>query len=242
MAPPGATKPTVFGVGFSLTAGNALGVIGASGAGKTSLGRALVGTWLPLHGTVRLDGAALGQWDPERLGAAIGYLPQSIELFDGTIAQNIARFSPVATSDAVIAAAMEAGAHDLIVSMPEGYETQLGRDGMALSAGQRQRIGLARALFGKPFLVVLDEPNSNLDQDGEAALEKAIAGIRGRGAIAVVITHRPTLLTQASHVLFLRGGRMEAFGPRDAVLERVLQARPTADLQPGTTANTKVDA
>lgn len=221
--PPGHPVAAVSNVSFSLEAGSVLGVIGPSGAGKSSLVRTLVGAWPPRRGHVRLDGAALDQWPAERLGQAIGYLPQTVELFDGTIAENIARFAASADSDAVIAAARLAGVHDLIVRMPMGYDTPIGRDGSWLSAGQRQRIGLARALYGNPFLLVLDEPNSNLDQEGEVALEAAIAAARQRGCIVIVVAHRPAILAQATHIILLRGGRMEGFGQRDEVLAPLLR-------------------
>lgn len=222
-APPGHPLPAVSNVSFALEAGSVLGVIGPSGAGKSSLARTLVGAWAPRRGTVRLDGAAVDQWPAERLGQAIGYLPQSVELFDGTIAENIGRFTAQPDSDAVIAAAKLAGVHEMIVRMPLGYETAIGRDGSWLSAGQRQRIGLARALYGDPFLLVLDEPNSNLDQEGEVALEAAIAAARERGCIVIVVAHRPAILAQATHIVLLRNGRMEGFGPRDEVLAPLLR-------------------
>lgn len=223
VAPPGHPVAAVSNVGFTLEAGSVLGVIGPSGAGKSSLARTLVGAWAPRRGAVRLDGATIDQWSSERLGQAIGYLPQSVELFDGTIAENIARFSAKPDSEAVIAAARLAGVHEMVVRMPMGYDTPIGRDGSWLSAGQRQRIGLARALYGDPFLLVLDEPNSNLDQEGEAALEAAIGAARARGCIVIVVAHRPAILGQASHVILLRGGRMEGFGPRDDVLAPLLR-------------------
>jgi len=222
-APPGHPMPAVSNVAFALEAGSVLGVIGPSGAGKSSLARTLVGAWAPRRGSVRLDGATIDQWPAERLGQAVGYLPQSVELFDGTIAENIARFSARPDSDAVIAAAKLAGVHEMIVRMPLGYETPIGRDGSWLSAGQRQRVGLARALYGDPFLLVLDEPNSNLDQEGEVALEAAIAAARVRGCIVIVVAHRPAILAQATHVALLRNGRMESFGPRDEVLAPLLR-------------------
>ena len=230
VAPPGTQRVTVQGANFALKAGDAVAVIGPSGAGKTTLGRALIGLWRPQRGTIRLDGATLDQWSGEQLGEAIGYLPQAVELLDGSVAQNIARFVPFADSELVMAAAREAGVHDMIVQLPQGYDTPVGRDGAELSAGQRQRIGLARALFGKPFLVLLDEPNSNLDADGDAALEQAIASVRERLGIVIVVAHRPSVLSQVSHALFLRGGRMEAFGGRDEVLEKVL-GKPAAKPQ-----------
>lgn len=222
-APPGHPMPAVSNVGFAVAAGSVVGVIGPSGAGKSSLARTIVGAWAPRRGSVRLDGATIDQWPAERLGKAIGYLPQSVELFDGTIAENISRFAISTDSEAVIEAAKLAGVHDMIVRMPLGYETPIGRDGSWLSAGQRQRIGLARALYGSPFLLVLDEPNSNLDQDGEVALEMAIAAARDRGCIVIVVAHRPAILAQATHIVLLRNGRMEGFGPRDEVLAPLLR-------------------
>lgn len=222
-APPGHLMPAVSNVSFALEAGSVLGVIGPSGAGKSSLARTLVGAWAPRRGTVRLDGASIDQWSAERLGPAIGYLPQSVELFDGTIADNIARFAPNPDSEGVIEAARLAGVHDLIVRMPLGYETPIGRDGSWLSAGQRQRVGLARALYGNPFLLVLDEPNSNLDQAGEVALEAAIAEAAARGCIVIVVAHRPAILARATHIVLLRDGRMDGFGPRDEVLTPLLR-------------------
>ena len=237
VAPPNSQTPTLQGVQFQASAGDAIGVIGLSGAGKSTLARALIGVWQPMRGTVRLDGATLDQWDQERLGRAIGYLPQTVELFEGTIAQNISRFSPHTDTAAVIAAASEAGVHDLIVRLPGGYDTQVGREGIELSGGQRQRIGLARALYEEPFLVVLDEPNSNLDQPGELALEQAVAAVRARGGIVVVIAHRPAALAQTTHVLMLRDGRMEAFGPRDEVLSRIFGPKAQGGPAGGKTAS-----
>lgn len=224
VVPPGARKPTVSSVSFTVGAGSALGIVGPSGSGKSSLARALVGAWGIAGGKVRLDGASLSHWEPEALGQHIGYLPQGIDLFDGTIAENIARFIPDADPAAIVAAAKAAGAHDMILRLEEGYETRVGEAGTSLSAGQRQRIGLARALFGDPFLVVLDEPNANLDAEGEAAVLAAVEGVRARGGIAVVIVHRPGALQAADLVLMMDGGRARAFGPRDEVLAKV--ARP----------------
>jgi ATP-binding cassette, subfamily C, bacterial PrsD len=221
VAPPGAPRVTLRGAQFRLNAGDILGLIGPSGAGKSTLGRALIGVWQPQAGGVRLDGALLDQWHPEALGRSLGYLPQSVELVGGTIAQNIARFDPQASSDAIIAAAQVAGVHPLITSLPNGYDTELSDEGRELSAGQRQRIGLARALFGDPFLIVLDEPNSNLDAEGEAALARAISAVSQRGGIVVVIAHRASVLQHATKVMMLRNGQIELFGPRDQVLERL---------------------
>jgi len=183
----------------------------------------LVGVWRPARGRIRLDGAALDQWSSESLGKHLGYLPQDVELLAGTVAQNIARFTAELDSNAVIAAAQAAGVHDLIVGLPEGYDTQVGESGTALSAGQAQRIALARALYGDPFLVVLDEPNSNLDAEGDEALSRAIMGVRARGGIIVVVAHRPTAIANVDLLLMMHQGRAQAFGPKDEVLSRVLQ-------------------
>jgi len=213
--PPGAQGPSVQEVSFALKAGDGLGLVGPSASGKSSLVRALVGVWRPVHGDVRLDGATLDQWSPDVLGAHVGYLPQDVELFDGTIGQNIARFAVAHDSGAVIAAATAAGVHDLILRLPDGYETRIGESGMALSGGQRQRVALARALYGDPFLVVLDEPNSNLDAEGVEALGKAIASVRARGGIAVVVAHHANALAGTNFVLAMNGGRVKAFGPKE---------------------------
>jgi PrtD family type I secretion system ABC transporter len=218
---PGGTTPIVAGVQFGLRAGQALGVIGPSGAGKTSLVRVLVGIWRPTKGSVRLDGAALDQWDPELLGRHIGFISQTVELFDGTISENIARMSTAPDADAVLRAARAAGAHDMILRLPAGYDTRIGEGGEALSGGQRQRIALARALYGNPFLVVLDEPNSNLDSEGEVALRQAIAGAKARGAIVVLIAHRPSVLAVCDHMLVLANRVQQEFGPRDELLRKI---------------------
>jgi PrtD family type I secretion system ABC transporter len=222
---PGDQRVIVQDVTFALTAGNGLGVIGPSGSGKSSLVRALVGVWQPLRGKVRLDGAALDQWSSDVLGGHIGYLPQDVELFAGTVAQNICRFDPQASSDGIIAAAKEAGVHEMIIKMREGYNTQIGEQGTALSAGQAQRVALARALYGNPFLIVLDEPNSNLDTEGDEALTRAVRGARERGAVVVVVAHRPIGIEAVDQILVLKDGRMQAFGPKEQVLAQVLQAR-----------------
>ena len=219
--PPGSSRIVLQDINFVLQGGNALGIIGPTASGKSSLARLLVGVWEPARGKVRLDGAALDQWSSERLGPHVGYLPQNVDLFSGTIAENIGRFHTELDSDAIILAAKSAGVHELIVSLPEGYETQIGEAGANLSAGQRQRIALARALYRDPFLVVLDEPNSNLDSDGEKALTAAILGVRSRGGIAVVIAHRPSAIAAVDYVLVLGDGRQQAFGPKDEVLRAV---------------------
>ena len=228
VAPPGAQKVVVQGVNFTLKAGSAVGVVGPSASGKSSLVRAIVGVWPPARGCVRLDGAAIEQWTPEALGRHIGYLPQDVELLEGTIAENIARFSPDAPAAAVIAAAKAAGVHDLIVNLPAGYETEIGEQGAALSAGQQQRVALARALYRDPFLVVLDEPNSNLDAEGEEALTQAILAVRARGGIVIIVAHRPSALAAVDRVLVMARGRQQAFGPKDEMLAKLARREPSA--------------
>jgi ATP-binding cassette subfamily C protein len=223
IVPPGDQRLIVQDVSFALQAGNGLGVIGPSGSGKSSLVRALVGVWQPVRGKVRLDGAALDQWSSDVLGRHVGYLPQDVELFAGSVAQNICRFDPEASSETIIAAAKEAGVHEMIIKMRDGYDTQIGEQGTALSAGQAQRVALARALFADPFLIVLDEPNSNLDTEGDEALTRAVRAARERGAIVVVVAHRPIGIEAVDQLLVLRDGRMQAFGPKDQVLGQVLQ-------------------
>ncbi|NLS03923.1 type I secretion system permease/ATPase [Rhizobium sp. P32RR-XVIII] len=220
LAIPGTRTMVLRGVSFKAQAGDAVGIIGPSASGKSSLARALVSVWQPAGGAVRLDRASLDQWNPSSLGQSIGYLPQEVSLFDGTIADNIARFDGNAPSEKIIAAAKAAGVYEMIVQFPDGFDTSIGESGSMLSAGQRQRIGLARALYGDPFLVVLDEPNSNLDSDGEAALTQAIAGVRARKGIAVVIAHRPSALAAVDLVLVLANGQLQAFGPKDDVLRK----------------------
>ena len=228
VAPPGAQKLVVHDVNFTLTAGSALGVIGPSASGKSSLVRAIVGVWAPARGCVRLDGAAIEQWTPQALGRHIGYLPQDVELIEGSVAENIARFTSDAPAPAVVAAAKAAGVHDLVVNLPAGYETQIGEQGAALSAGQQQRIALARALCGDPFLVVLDEPNSNLDAEGEDALTRAILGVRARGGIVIVVAHRPSALAAVDHVLAMARGIQHAFGPKGEILPRLVRRESPA--------------
>ena len=220
---PGSQKPILNDVSFKLWSGQGLGIIGPSGSGKSSLARALVGVWPQLRGRIKIDNAWLEQWSSEALGRHIGYLPQDVELFDGSIAINIARFDPKATPAAVLEAARAAGAHDLVLSFADGYGTKVGEGGMTLSAGQRQRIGLARAFYGNPFLVVLDEPTSNLDSEGEEAFTEAILSVRRRGGIVVVIAHRPKALDGVDHVLVIAEGRVQSFGRKEDVLTKVLQ-------------------
>jgi ATP-binding cassette subfamily C protein PrsD len=236
VAAPGKQSPILQGVSFRLEAGEGLGIIGPSASGKSTLLRALVGVWRPLKGDVRLDGAALAQWDAAELGRHVGYLPQDIELFDGTVSQNIGRFLPDASDEAIIKAAQAAGAHELILKLENGYGTLIGEAGAALSGGQRQRIGLARALFGDPFLVVLDEPNSNLDHDGDTALTQAVLGIRKRGGIIVIVTHRQTAIVGVGHLAVMADGHIQAFGPKEDVLQKVLRqgGLPSAQRQTAT--------
>lgn len=224
--PPGEQKVVVADVNFQLKSGSGLGIIGPSASGKSCLARLLVGVWTPARGKIRLDGAALDQWTPETLGEHIGYLPQDVELLGGTVAQNISRFEHDAKPEAITAAAKAAGVHDLIVKLPQGYDTQVGEHGSALSSGQAQRIALARALYGDPFLVVLDEPNSNLDSEGDEALSRAIFGVRERGGIVIVVAHRPSAIAGVDFVLVMNAGKQQAFGPKDEVLSKVL-ARPS---------------
>jgi ATP-binding cassette subfamily C protein len=230
VAAPGTTRPIIQNVSFSLQAGSGMGIIGPSASGKSTLARALVGALepMPQRGSVRLDGAALDQWAPDALGRHVGYLPQEVDLFDGTIGENIARFDAEATSDAIISAAKTAGVHELILQLPQGYDTRLGADGIALSAGQRQRVALARALYRDPFLVVLDEPNSNLDSAGDAALAQAITSIRARGGVVVVVAHRPSALAGLDQLLVLANGMVTAFGPKEEVLRKVTEASSPA--------------
>ncbi|WP_292315065.1 type I secretion system permease/ATPase [Mesorhizobium sp.] len=233
VAAPGTQRLLVQDASFALEAGHGVGIIGPSGSGKSTLVRALVGAWLPAIGRIKLDGADLDQWSQAERGRHIGYLPQDVELFAGTVAENIARFEPNADAGAIIAAAKAAGAHELIVGFREGYETEIGEHGEALSAGQRQRIALARALYRDPFLVVLDEPNSNLDMDGEQALIKAMLGVRERGGIVVIVAHRPNVLAAVDFVLAVNQGRIHAFGPKDEVFAKMFPTlRPVPSANP----------
>src|SRR5215467_2195505 len=230
-SPPGVPKIVVQDIAFELEAGQGLGIIGPSGSGKSSLVRLLDGVWQPVRGNVRLDGAALDQWSPDALGRHVGYLPQDVELLSGTVAENIARFEPNPDNEAVIAAAKAVGVHDLIVRLPAGYDTPIGEQGSALSAGQAQRVALARAVYRDPFLVVLDEPNSNLDSEGEEALTRAILGVRERKGIVIVVAHRPSAIAGVDRLLMMNQGKAQALGPKDEVLSKVLQ-RPLAMPRP----------
>ncbi|MCE2856593.1 MAG: type I secretion system permease/ATPase [Comamonadaceae bacterium] len=224
---PGHPVAIVRGVQFGLNPGEVLAVVGPSASGKTTLARLLVGLWPAMSGKVRLDGADIHTWDKAELGPYLGYLPQGVELLEGTLAENIARFGDVDMVQ-VEAAARLVGLHDLIMALPQGYNSPIGRDGAVLSGGQRQRVGLARALYGKPVFVVLDEPNSSLDEAGDAALANAIASLKQLGTTFVVMTHRTSVLGVADKMLLMRDGAQQAFGPRDEVLAALQQARQPA--------------
>jgi ATP-binding cassette subfamily C protein RsaD len=233
VVPPGRKTPTVIGATFTIEPGVSLAVIGPSGAGKSSLVRALVGVWPTINGAIRLDGFDLKQWDPEQLGSFIGYLPQDVELFSGSVAENIARFGPLDT-DELIEASKLAGVHELVQSMPDGYDTQIGDGGQALSGGQRQRIALARTLYRRPPLIVLDEPNANLDSDGEQALANALMQLKGRSTI-VFVTHKLNLLAAADTVMLLQNGQVALMGERDQVMRQLMQPAPVPAAAPANT-------
>ncbi len=224
---PGSQVAILRGVAFALNPGEVLAVVGPSASGKTTLARLLVGLWPAASGKVRLDGADIYSWDKNHLGPFVGYLPQGVELFDGTIADNIARFGVIDTAQ-VEAAARAVGLHELIMALPKGYDSQVGRDGAVLSGGQRQRVGLARAIYGRPAFVVLDEPNSSLDEQGDAALAASIANLKASGTTFVVMTHRTSVLGVADKMLVLRDGQQQMFGPRDEVLKALNEAATKA--------------
>jgi ATP-binding cassette subfamily C exporter for protease/lipase len=236
-APPGVKMPIVKGLSFAIMPGDVLGILGSSGSGKSTLARLLVGVWPALNGTVRLDGADIHQWNRGELGPYVGYLPQDIELFAGSVSENIARFGRI-DSEKVVLAAKRAGVHDMILHFPQGYDTMLGDGGAGLSGGQKQRLGLARAMYGDPSLIVLDEPNSNLDDVGEAALMQAIGDLRKRGKTIIIITHRTTAIGVTNKLLLMRDGVGQMFGPSDQVIaalkdanEKATQAQLQAQLQ-----------
>jgi ATP-binding cassette subfamily C protein EexD len=214
---PNSRVAIIKGISFAVPAGTIVGVIGPSASGKSTLARALLGIWPPQHGTVRLDGADISNWDKIELGPHIGYLPQDIELFEGTVGDNIARFGEV-DPEMVVQAAKVAGVHEMILLLPEGYDTVIGSDGVSLSGGQRQRVGLARALYGTPKLIILDEPNSNLDEIGERALSYALTYLKAEGSTVFVITHRTNILSQLDRLLVMKDGLLSMFGPTEQVV------------------------
>jgi len=232
---PGSTVPILRGVAFALNPGEVLAVVGPSASGKTTLARTLVGLWPSAGGKVRLDGADVYAWDKAELGPHLGYLPQDVELFDGTIAENIARFGAVEPAK-VEAAARAVGLHEFILGLPQGYDSPVGREGAMLSGGQRQRVGLARAIYGDPVFVVLDEPNSSLDESGDAALAAAINALKARGTTFVVMTHRTSILPVVDKMLVLRDGQVQAFGPRDDVIAALNKAAQQVQQQRAATA------
>jgi len=235
-APPGATAAVLKGVSFDLQPGEALGVLGASGSGKSTLARVITRVWPAASGTVRIDGAELSQWSRDALGPHIGYLPQDVDLFDGTVAENIARLGTV-DSEAVVEAAQRAGIHDLILSLPQGYDTPIGESGNRLSGGQRQRVGIARALYGTPALCVFDEPNSNLDEVGESHLIQALMYLRDTKRTAIIITHKPSILNYVDKIMILQAGQAAFIGPRAEAFARF--ARPVATGTPAVQAITR---
>lgn len=227
VAPPGTKTPVIKGITLSITKGDIIGVIGPSGAGKSTLARAILGIWPTNNGSIRLDGADVFNWDREHLGKFIGYLPQDIELFEGTISENIARFGDI-DAEKVVEAARMADVHELILRFPQGYDTVIGASGGNLSGGQRQRIGLARALYGNPVLVVLDEPNSNLDEQGEGALEAALQRLKQQQSTVIIITHRQNVLSKVDKLLILKDGALAVFGPKDQVIAYIQQQQQQA--------------
>jgi ATP-binding cassette subfamily C protein EexD len=227
VAPPGAKLPVIRNLSFVAPAGSIVGIVGPSAAGKSTLARALLGIWTPQHGTVRLDGADISAWDKNKLGPHLGYLPQDIELFEGTISDNIARFGKV-DPEKVVLAARTAGVHEMILQQPDGYDTVIGSEGVNLSGGQRQRVGLARAVYGSPRLIVLDEPNSNLDEVGERALGVALQKIKETGATVFIISHRPNILSRLDRVMMLNAGVITMYGPREQVIAELAQQQAKA--------------
>lgn len=241
VAPPGAKAPVIRNISFVAPAGSIVGIVGPSAAGKSTLARALLGIWPPQHGTVRLDGADISSWDKQELGPHLGYLPQDIELFEGSISDNIARFAKVDPEQVVLAARI-AGVHEMILQLPNGYDTVIGSEGVNLSGGQRQRIGLARAVYGSPRLIVLDEPNSNLDEVGERALGVALQKIKETGATVFIISHRPNILSRLDRVMVLNAGTLSMYGARDQVIAELAQQQAKAQAQAQGQAHPRVAA
>ncbi|MQQ33574.1 type I secretion system permease/ATPase [Pseudomonas sp. SZ57] len=227
VTPPGAKTPVIRNISFVAPAGTVVGIVGPSAAGKSTLVRALLGIWPAQHGTVRLDGADISAWDKQKLGPHLGYLPQDIELFEGSISDNIARFTKV-DPEKVVLAARTAGVHEMILQLPDGYDTVIGSDGVNLSGGQRQRIGLARAIYGSPRLIVLDEPNSNLDEVGERALSVALQLIKESGATVFIVSHRPNILSRLDRVMVMNAGTITLYGARDQVIAELAQQQAKA--------------
>ncbi|TDV47384.1 ATP-binding cassette subfamily C protein EexD [Pseudomonas graminis] len=230
VAPPGAKAAVIKNISFVTPAGSIVGIVGPSAAGKSTLARALLGIWPPQHGVVRLDGADISAWDKQKLGPHLGYLPQDIELFEGSISDNIARFGKI-DPQKVVLAARTAGVHEMILQLPDGYDTVIGSEGVNLSGGQRQRIGLARAVYGSPRLIVLDEPNSNLDEVGERALGVALLKMKETGATVFIISHRPNVLSRLDRIMVLNSGAMTMYGPRDQVIAELAQQQAKAQAQ-----------
>ena len=240
VAPPGAKAAVIRNISFVTPAGSIVGIVGPSAAGKSTLARALLGIWLPQHGTVRLDGADIVAWDKQKLGPHLGYLPQDIELFEGTISDNVARFGKVDPEKVVLAARI-AGVHEMILQLPDGYDTVIGSEGINLSGGQRQRIGLARAIYGSPRLIVLDEPNSNLDDVGEKALAVALQKIKETGATVFIISHRPSILSRLDRVMVMNAGTITMYGARDHVIAELAQQQAKAQQRVAPTASAATD-
>ena len=230
VAPPGAKAAVIKNISFVTPAGSIVGIVGPSAAGKSTLARALLGIWPPQHGVVRLDGADISAWDKQKLGPHLGYLPQDIELFEGSISDNIARFGKI-EPDKVVLAARTAGVHEMILQLSDGYDTVIGSEGLNLSGGQRQRIGLARAVYGSPRLIVLDEPNSNLDEVGERALGVALQKMKETGATVFIISHRPNVLSRLDRIMVLNSGTLTMYGPRDQVIAELAQQQAKAQAQ-----------
>lgn len=230
VTPPGSKAPVIKGISITIERGDIVGILGPSGSGKSTLARAILGIWPTSNGAIRLDGAEIFNWDREHLGNFVGYLPQDIEIFEGTIADNIARFGTV-DAEKVVEAAKMADVHDLILRFPEGYDTMIGATGGNLSGGQRQRIGLARAMYGKPVLVVLDEPNSNLDEHGEQALEKALLQLKQNGSTVLIVTHRTNVLSKVDKLMILSEGALVVYGPKDQVINHLQQHKVSQPVQ-----------